>query len=339
MRCRSLKHSPRTTPSVLTLAMTATACAAACAAPPLYAQATTPKYPEKSIRFISPYPTGASQILALLLSEKLGAALGQPVYVDFRPGAGGNIGMELAAKAPPDGYTLLQATSSMAIGPSLYKKLGFNAARDFQAVSQTANVPNLIVVHPSVPAKSLNELVQVAKAHPGKLSYGSGGVGSGNHLASEMFKSMASINLIHVPYKGASIALTHILSGEIDVVTVTVPATIPFLNSGKLRGLAILARERAPTLPNLPTSKEAGFPELLLDSWYGIMVPTGVRPDIIERLNSELKKIIHTPETGKQLARVGIDAVTSTPAEFQAFVKADAERWAKVIREAGIRIE
>ena len=229
MRCRSLKHSPRTTPSVLTLAMTATACAAACAAPPLYAQATTPKYPEKSIRFISPYPTGASQILALLVSEKLGAALGQPVYADFRPGAGGNIGMELAAKAPPDGYTLLQASSSMAIGPSLYKKLSFNAARDFQAVSQTANVPNLIVVHPSVPAKSLNELAKVAKAHPGKLSYGSGGVGSGNHLASEMFKSMASINLIHVPYKGASIALTHILSGEIDVVTVTVEGVKNFV--------------------------------------------------------------------------------------------------------------
>ena len=303
--------------------------------PPAQAQ----KYPEKSIRFISPYPTGASQILALLISEKLGAALGQPVYADFRPGAGGNIGMELAAKAPADGYTLLQSSSSLAIGPSLYKKLPFDAARDFQAISQTANVPNLIVVHPSVPAKSLKELVQVAKAQPGKLSYGSGGVGSGNHLASEMFKSMAGINLVHVPYKGASIALTHILSGEIDVVTVTVPATIPFINSGKLRGLAILNATRVPTLPNLPTSKEAGFPELLLDSWYGVMAPAGVRADIIERLNSEFKKIMHAPDTVKQLARVGIDAVTSSPAEFQTFIKMDSERWAKVIREANIRIE
>ena len=303
--------------------------------PPAQAQ----KYPEKTIRFISPYPTGASQILALLISEKLGAALGQPVYADFRPGAGGNIGMELAAKAPADGYTLLQSSSSLAIGPSLYKKLNFDATRDFQAISQTANVPNLIVVHPSVPAKSLKELVQVAKAQPGKLSYGSGGIGSGNHLASEMFKSMAGINLVHVPYKGASIALTHILSGEIDVVTVTVPATIPFINSGKLRGLAILNATRVPTLPNLPTSKEAGFPELLLDSWYGVMAPAGVRADIIERLNSEFKKIMHAPDTVKQLARVGIDAVTSSPAEFQTFIKMDSERWAKVIREANIRIE
>ncbi len=308
---------------------------AAFIATPLHAQ----KYPEKTIRYISPYATGASQILALLVSEKLGAALGQPVYADFRPGAGGNIGMELAAKTPPDGYTLLQASSSMAIGPSLYKKLPFNAARDFQAVTQIGNVPNLIVIHPTVPAHSLKALVQIAKAHPGKMSYGSGGVGSGNHLASEMFKSMAGINMIHVPYKGASIALTHILSGEIDVVCVTVPATIPFINSGKLRGLAILARERAPTLPNLPTSKEAGFAELLLDSWYGVMAPTGVRLDIIERLNTDLRKIMHAPDTVKQLARVGIDAVTSTPAEFQAFVRADAERWGKVIREAGIKIE
>jgi tripartite-type tricarboxylate transporter receptor subunit TctC len=320
--------------NVLRLTHLAAALTFVCALP-----AAAQKYPEKTIRYISPYPTGASQILALLIAEKLGAALGQPVYADFRPGAGGNIGMELAAKAAPDGYTLLQSSSSLAIGPSLYKKLPFDATRDFQAISQTANVPNLIVVHPSVPAKTLKELVQVAHARPGKLSYGSGGVGSGNHLASEMFKSMAGINMVHVPYKGASYAMTHILSGEIDVVTVTVPATIPFISSGKLRGLAILNATRVPTLPNLPTSKEAGFPELLLDSWYGVMVPAGVRPDIIERLNSELKKVMHAPETVKQLARVGIDAVTSSPAEFQAFIKTDGERWAKVIREANIRIE
>ena len=179
----------------------------------------------------------------------------------------------------------------------------------------------------------------MAKSAPGKLSYGSGGVGSSNHLASEMFKSIAGINMIHVPYKGASIALTHILSGEIDVVTVTVPATIPFINGGKLRGLAILATARGPTLPTVPTSKEAGYPDLLMDSWYGVMAPTGVRADIVERLNSELRKIMHAPETVKQLNRVGIDAVTSTAAEFQAFIKTDAERWAKVIKDANIRIE
>jgi tripartite-type tricarboxylate transporter receptor subunit TctC len=307
--------------------------------PALTAVSYAQKYPEKTIRFISPYPTGASQILALLIAEKLGAALGQPVYADFRPGAGGNIGMELAAKSPPDGYTLMQASSSTAIGPSLYKKLPFNALRDFAAISQTANVPNVLVIHPSVPAKTILELIKVAKANPGKLSYGSGGVGSSNHLATEMLKSLAGINMVHVPYKGASIALTHILSGEIDVVSVTVPATIPFINSGKLRGLAVLSRERAGTLPNVPTSKEAGFPDLLVDSWYGVMAPTGVRADIIERLYNDIRKILHTPETVKQLARVGVDAVTSTPAAFYNFVKADTERWAKVVKEANIRIE
>ena len=307
--------------------------------PALTTAAHAQKYPEKTIRYISPYPTGASQILALLLTEKLGAAIGQPVYADFRPGAGGNIGMELAAKSPPDGYTLMQASSSTAIGPSLYKKLPFNALRDFAAVSQIANVPNVLVIHPSVPAKTIHELVTVAKATPGKLSYGSGGVGSSNHLGSEMLKSLAGISMIHVPYKGASIALTHILSGEIDVVTVTVPATIPFINSGKLRGLAVLARERAGTLPNVPTSKEAGFPDLVVDSWYGVMTPAGVRADIIERLNSEIRKIMHAPDTVKQLARVGVDAVTSTPAEFYNFVKTDTERWAKVVKDANIRIE
>ena len=319
----------------LDLKLPAAIVACAFAATPLQAQ----KYPEKTIRFISPYPTGASQILALLISEKLGAALGQPMYADFRPGAGGNIGMELAAKTPPDGYTLVQASSSMAIGPSLHKKLSFVAARDFQPIAQTANVPNVMVIHPSVPAKTLKELVQIAKTNPGKMSYGSGGVGSGNHLASEMFKSMAGINMIHVPYKGASIALTHILSGEIEAVTVTVPVTIPFINSGKLRGLVVMSTDRALTLPNVPTTKEAGFAELLYDSWYGVMAPTGVRPDIVERLNSELKKIMHAPDTLKQLARVGIDAVTSSPAEFQTFVKTDTERWAKVVKDANLRIE
>lgn len=297
------------------------------------------KYPEKTIRYISPYPTGASQILALLIAEKLGAALGQPVYADFRPGAGGTIGLELAAKSPADGYTLVQASASTAITGSLYKKLSFNAARDFQAIAQTANVPNVMVLHPSVPATTLKALVQIAKANPAKLSYGSGGVGSGNHLANEMFKSLAGINMVHVPYKGASIALTHILSGEIDLVSVTVPATLPFIHSGKLRGLAVLTTTRVPALPQVPTTFEAGYPALVSDAWYGVMAPAGVRADIIERLSSELKKIMHAPETVKQLARVGIDVVTRSPAEFQAFIQADTERWARVIKDANIRLE
>jgi tripartite-type tricarboxylate transporter receptor subunit TctC len=259
--------------------------------------------------------------------------------VDFRSGAGGTIGMELAAKAPADGYTLVQASSSMAIAPSLYKKLGFAGVRDFQPISQTANVPNVMVVHPSVPAKTLRELAQVAKERPNRLTFGFGGVGSGNHLSNEMFMFLTGTRMVHVPYKGASIALTHILSGEIDLVSVTVPASIPFISTGKLRGLAVLSAERLAQLPNVRTSKEAGYPDLLLESWYGVMAPAGLRPDIVERLNGELRRIMHQPDTVKQLAKVGIDVVTSTPAEFTAFVRTDSERWAKVIREAKIRID
>ncbi|HSN40890.1 MAG TPA: tripartite tricarboxylate transporter substrate-binding protein, partial [Burkholderiales bacterium] len=232
--------------------------------------AAAQKYPEKNIRLIVPFPTGASQILGILVSEKLGAALGQPVVADFRPGAGGNIGAELAAKAPADGHTLLLTSPSLAISPSLYKKLNYDTLRDFATISMLATVPNVMVIHPSVPAKNLGELVKLAKAHPGKMSFGSGGIGSSNHLASELFKSLAKVDILHVPYKGASIALTHILGGEVEMVVVTVPATIPFITTGKLRGLAVLVPERVPTLPGVPTTAEAGMPELVITTWYGL---------------------------------------------------------------------
>ena len=218
------------------------------------------KYPDRNVRLIVAFPTGASQILGLLVSEKLGAALGQPVVADFRPGAGGNLAAELAAKSPADGHTLLLTSPSIAISPSLYKKLGYNTQRDFAAVTMLSTVPNVFVIHPSVPAKSIRELVTLAKAQPGKLSFGSGGIGSSNHLAGELFKSLAKVDILHVPYKGASIALTHILGGEAEMVMVTVPATIPFIHSGRLRGLAVLVPERVPTLPKVPTTGEAGMP-------------------------------------------------------------------------------
>jgi tripartite-type tricarboxylate transporter receptor subunit TctC len=310
------------------------ACALAVAAP-LLAQ----KYPEKNIRLIVPFPTGASQILGLLVSERLGAALGQPVVADFRPGAGGNLGAELAAKAPADGHTLLLTSPSLTISPSLYRKLNYDTLRDFAAITMLSTVPNVLVIHPSVPARSLMELVKLARAHPGKLSFGSGGIGSSNHLAGELFKSLAKVDILHVPYKGASIALTHILGGEAEMVIVTVPATIPFIAGGKLRGLAVLVPERVPTVPNVPTTAEAGMPELVVNTWYGLFAPAGVRPEIVQRLHAEVAKFMHAPEVRKQLAASGLDPVTSTPAEFAAFVKADLDKWARVIREANIRVE
>ena len=303
--------------------------------PPSAAQ----KYPEKNVRLIVPFPSGASQILGILVAERLTEALGQPVVVDFRAGAGGTIGAEAAARSPNDGHTLLLTSVSLTISPSIYKNLKFDPVRDFTPITQIAAVPNVMVVHPSVPAKSLKELIQVARAHPGKLSFGSGGVGSSNHLANELFKSLARINIVHVPYKGASIALTHILSGEIEMVVVTVPATIPFITSGRLRGIAVLAAQRVPALPAVPTTTESGMPELVLITWYGLLAPAGVKPDIVTRLNTEMVRIMNAPEVKRQLVKVEVEPATSTPAEFAALVKRETETWARVIREANIKVE
>lgn len=301
--------------------------------------ASAQKYPDKNVRLIVAFPTGASQILGLLVAEKLGSALGQPVVADFRPGAGGNLAAELAAKAPADGHTLLLTSPSLAISPSLYKKLGYDTMRDFTAISMLSTVPNVFVIHPSVPARNINELVKLAKAHPGKLSFGSGGVGSSNHLAGELFKSLAKVDILHVPYKGASIALTHILGGEAEMVMVTVPATIPFINSGRLRGLAVLVPERVPTLPKVPTTAEAGMPELVINTWYGLFAPSGVKPEIIQRINAEVVKLMHTPEVHKQLAASGLVPSTNTPAEFSSFLRADIDKWSRVIRESNISVQ
>ena len=302
-------------------------------------QAAAQKYPEKNVRLIVPFPSGASQILGILVAEKLTEALGQPVVVDFRAGAGGTVGAEVAARSPNDGYTLMLTSVSLAISPSIYKNLKFDPVRDFATITQVAAVPNVMVVHPSVPAKSLKELIQVARAHPGKLSFGSGGVGSSNHLANELFKSLAKVNIVHVPYKGASIALTHILSGEIEMVVVTVPATIPFVTTGRLRGIAVLAPQRVPALAGVPTTAESGMPELVVITWYGLFAPAGVRPDIINRLNVETVRVMNSPEVKRVLAKVEVEPTTSTPGEFAALLKAETEKWARVIREANIRVE
>ncbi|MDB5862367.1 MAG: hypothetical protein JWO70_173 [Betaproteobacteria bacterium] len=295
------------------------------------------KYPEKSIRMIVAFPTGAPQILSLLLSEKLRESLGQPVVPDFRGGAGGNLASELTAKAPADGYTVLLTSPTIAISPSLFPKLGYDTFRDFTPITQIATVPNVMLVHPSVPARSIRELVSLAKSHPGKLNFGSGGVGSGSQLGSELFKSLAKIRMVHVPYKGAAIAMNAMLSGEVDMVVSTLPATIPYINAGRLRGLAILAPERAAALPQVPTTAEAGMPEVVVITWYGIFTPAGVKPDIIDRLNAELVKALNAGDTKAKLAQVGLDVATSSPSDFAKFVRAEAEKWGRVIKEAGIK--
>jgi tripartite-type tricarboxylate transporter receptor subunit TctC len=297
-------------------------------------------YPAKPLRLIAPFPTGASQILAHMLSEKLAESLGQPVVVDYRPGGGGNIGAEVAARMPPDGYALVMLSSSHTTSVSMYKKLKYDTLKDFAPVSLVASVPNLIVVHPSLPVKTLKELATLGRSSPGKLTFGSGGVGASNHLASELFASINKISMVHVPYKGASIALTNILSGESDMVVVTVPATIPFIQAGRLRGLAVLDKKRVPQLPQLPTSIEAGMPDLQLTTWYGVATPAGVRGDIITRLHKDLVTGMQTNEVKQRLANVGIDvSVSATPAEFGEYLRAEVARWARVIREAKIQFD
>ena len=297
------------------------------------------KYPEKSIRLVVAYATGVSYTIALLLSEKLREPLGRSVVPEFRAGAGGNIASELVAKAPADGYTLLLTTPTIAISPSLFPNLDFDTFRDFAPITRLASVPQMIAVHPSVPAKSLAELVKLAKAYPGKLNFGSSGVGSSGQLGIELFKTLNKVNIVHVPYKGAAIAMTAMLSGEVDMVNSTVPATIPLVNSGRIRALAVMAPERAATLPQVPTSAEAGMPELVVITWYGLFAPTGVKPDIVERLNTEVVKLMNAPETKNKLAQVGLDVATSTPAEFGKFVRAEYEKWGRVIKEANIRVQ
>ena len=295
------------------------------------------KYPDKPIRLVVAFPTGSPYILALLLSEKLREPLGQPMVPDFRGGAGGNLASEIVAKAPADGYTLLLTSATIVISPSLFSKLGYDAFRDFTPVTLIATVPNILVVHPSVPAKTLGELVKLAKAHPGKLNYGSGGVGSGSQLGSELFKTLNGLTMVHVPYKGAALAMTAMLGGEVDMVTSTVPAAIPLVANGRVRALAVMAPKRVAALPNVPTTAESGMPELVVITWYGLFAPAGVKLDVVERLNGEFAKALNAPDVRGKLAQVELEANPTTPAEAARFVRAEYERWGKVIRDAGIK--
>ena len=309
----------------------------ALAALPLTASAQ--KYPDKSIRLVVAFPTGAPYVLALMIADKLRDPLGQSIVPDFKAGAGGNVASEIVAKAPNDGYTLLLTSPTIAISPSLYSKLGYDTFKDFTPITLLATVPNVMVVHPSVPAKTLKELVQLARAKPGTLNFGSGGLGSGSQLGSELFKTLSKINIVHVPYKGAAIAMNAMLSGEVDMVTSTVPATIPLVNAGRIRALAVMNTERAATLPNVPTTAEAGMPELVVVTWYGLFAPAGIKPEIVERLNSEFSKLMKSPEVKAKLAQVELDATTDSPAEFAKFVRAEYDKWARVIKEAGIQVQ
>lgn len=306
-------------------------------AAPLQAQT----YPSRPIRFIVPFAAGAGvlDIMARIVGQHLGTATGQQVVIDNRPGAGGNVGAEVAAKATPDGYTMLMGAVALVVSPYLYAKLPFDPLTDLVPVTQVNSAPLMLVVHPSLPVKSVAELIAYAKARPGQLNYGSGGVGATPFLATELFKSMAGIDVTHVPYRGGAPALADLVAGQLSFMIENVPGTLPLVRDGKLRALAITSRQRLALVPDLLTMEEAGVPGYEMIGWNGIFVPKATPPEIVTRLNAELVKVLRSADVGEQLAKLGAVPVGDSPEQFGAFVKAESARWGKIIKDLGIKPE
>ncbi len=295
-------------------------------------------YPTKTIRLILPF-AGGSDTVGRLVAGRLSTALGQQVVPDPRVGASGNIGFLAASKAPADGYTLLIGAVPVLTNPLLNPKVGYDGIRDFTPVALLATIPNVITVHPSVPAKSVRELILISKSSPGKIAYGSGGFGSANHLAAELIQSAAKIKFTHVPYKSATFGIAGALSGEVDMVIVVISSAISYVNAGKMRALAILDTKRNPSIPEVPTSAEAGLPGIIAVNWYAILVPKGTPQPIVDRLNEESVKAMSEKEMRSRFAKLGGEIHTRNPQQTAEFLRAEHARWGKVIREAGIKAQ
>ncbi|MCX7135318.1 MAG: tripartite tricarboxylate transporter substrate binding protein, partial [Proteobacteria bacterium] len=277
-------------------------------------------YPSKTIRLVVPFaPGGGSDIVARLLSPKMTEALGQTVVVDNRAGASANLGAAMVAKAAPDGYTLLLANANYTINPSLFKSLPFDPVREFAPVALLANVTNVLAIHPSIPAKSVKELISFAKAHPGQLNFASPGNGTSSHLAGELFRQVAKIEVVHIPYKGATPAITDLIAGQVSFTMASVLSVLPYAKQGRLRMLAVTTAKRSGALPDIPTISEAGLPGFEVSNWYGILATGGTPRPAVDRLNSELARIARVPDLAEKLAAQGADPATGTPEEFERF--------------------
>jgi tripartite-type tricarboxylate transporter receptor subunit TctC len=298
-------------------------------------------WPSRPLRFVVPAAPGAGilDIMARLIAQHLAARLGQQLVIDNKPGAGNHLGTEFVAKAPADGYTLLICNTSLSVGPHLYARLGYDPVTDLIPVTQLNSAPLMLVLHPSLAARSVPELIAYAKANPGKLNYGSGGVGSTPYLATELFKSMTGVDAVHVPYKGGAPALADLVAGQLSFMIENVPGTLPFVKDGKLRALAITSRTRSPLVPELPTMAEAGVPGYEMIGWNGIFVAKGTAPAIVDRLAKEIAVVLALPEVDAQLLKLGAEPVGSTPAQFAVFYRAEAARWGRIIQERGIKPE
>ena len=297
-------------------------------------------YPDKPVRLLIGFPPGGgADIVARAFAPKLGNELGQQIIIENRGGAGGNIAFETLATLPPDGYSLMLTTPTIAINPSLYPRVQYDALRDFAPVALVASTVYILVVHPSVPVKSVKELVALAKAKPGELNYSSGGNGAAAHLAGELFKSMTGTNIVHVPFKGIAPALVAVLSGEAQLTFGSQPSTLPHVKSGRLRALAVTSAKRSPFTPDIPSMSEAGVPGYETTAWYGIIAPSKTPRSIIAKLNSAITRALQNPDVRADLAKLSFEILSGTPEDFGKLMRQESTKWAKVIKEAGMRVD
>jgi tripartite-type tricarboxylate transporter receptor subunit TctC len=306
---------------------------------PQPAPAAEAPYPNKPIRIIVGFPpAGAADIFARLVGQKLTDVWGQPVVVDNRPGAGSTIGSEIAANATPDGHTVMAVSASYATSAGLYKKLNYHPINSFAPITLIVSNANLLLAHPSVPAKSASELVAMGKANPGKLTMGSAGTGSITHLAGELFANMAAIKVTHVPYKGGGPNLTALLSGEIQLSVASVPASLGHIKAGRLKALGITTLRRSPVLPEVPPIAESGVPGYEAKNWYGILAPAGVPKPIVIKLNKQINEVLRAPDFAEAVAKQGGEVEGGTPEEFKKYLESEIAKWSKVIETAGVRL-
>jgi tripartite-type tricarboxylate transporter receptor subunit TctC len=304
------------------------------------AGAPAQNYPNRPVRFIVAQSAGGNaDLVARAIAQKLGEAFGQQVVVDNRGGASGIIATELTAKAPPDGYTLLLTPSSFGVNPSLYRKLPYDPIKDLAPVTLAASAPNILVVYPPLPVRSVKDLIELARAKPRQLNFGSSGNGGSPHLAGEMFKTMAGVELTHVPYKGASAALTALIAGEIQLNFASLPSALPLVKSGRLRAVAVTSAKRSPAVPELPTVAESGLPEFETAAWQGVFVPARTPQAIITRLNREIARIVNSPEIRERMMAEGAEPVGNTPQEFARYIEREIAKWARVVKATGMRVD
>ncbi len=297
-------------------------------------------YPGKPIRIVVPFaPGGGADIIARILGQKMTDSWGQQVVVDNRAGASGNIGAEIVAKAAPDGHTLLMASSALAINPSVYRSVPYDPIKDFAPITQPALLPNILVVHPSVPAKTVRDLIALAKSRPGQLAYASAGAGTGTHLAAEMFKLQAGVDMVHVPYKGGGAVISDLLGGQVALTFATLPSVMPYVKAGRLHALAMTTTKRWPGLPAVPTIAESGFQGFEISTWIGLLAPAGTPKDVVGKLHGEVTRILKLPDVRERFDSLGMEPVGDTPEQFAAYIRSELAKYAKVVKQSGARVE